>query len=107
MRLASTKRDLNGRELVDVLISAASAVQHGRHQTARMKIETAYLNVSGGVGKTVLLVSQAESDTIVAALRLWTSLQPGQRGMAESIADDNGDPLTNQQADDLGDRINA
>jgi hypothetical protein len=79
--------------IAKTLRSAASALEHGRHATAKKKLAEI---------KPRTFTSQ-ETDTIIAALRLW------QRSPAYpeiEIAQEHGDELDDAAIDDLIEKIN-
>src|SRR5260370_1254162 len=92
----STKSKKGPRSIAKDLRSAASALEHGRHATARKKLATIAPSFS-----------PRQTDTILAALRAYQ--EPGRSDVlvaADEIASEHGDPLSNSEIDALCEQIN-
>jgi hypothetical protein len=90
---ARPKSKKGPKEVAKTLRSAASALEHGRHATAKKKLAEI---------KPRTFTAQ-ETDTIIAALRLW---QRCPMYPEIEIAEEHGDMLSDSSIDDLIEEIN-
>src|SRR5258708_7942991 len=84
------------RSIAKDLRSAASALEHGRHATARKKLATIAPSFS-----------PRQTDTILAALRVYQDV--GRADIlidADEIASEHGEPLSSSEIDVLCEQIN-